>query len=117
MSKKDRLKEGVSCILSARTAQGGGAPETVGASAGEAAVEKQPHRAAPGGGERYERRGRPRKGERSDWNAEKTITTTFVFDEEQYNRVLEVAYRERLSRKSAMRMIIELGLAQIEDGN
>lgn len=102
--RRELMKSNVSCILS----RGPGQEQEKKASGKdvldfepETAREERPH---------FEAKGRPRVGQKTEWDGVKSFTTTVVFDEEQYDRIAEIAYQLRLSKKVALRRIIALGL-------
>lgn len=80
-----------------------------------------PEAAKPAPG--YEARGRRRRprteeelaARRSpvgDWDKSKSYTTSFVFDYDQYLELEEIASEQRISKKAALKALLELGIAE-----
>ena len=48
---------------------------------------------------------------------EKNYTTSIVFDKEQYVRLTEIAYEERLGKKETLYRLLALGIKEYEKKN
>lgn len=59
-------------------------------------------------------RGRPRKGESPRWSSADSTFTSVTFNSEQYLKVREIAYQERLSIKETLFLLLSEGISKYE---